>query len=302
MQKVIVTGATSFIGVHLIEKLLAENWEVYGVIRPNSSNLSRLPQHNHLHVVELELSEINQLPQHVTQADCFYHLAWEGARLPHRDDPVMQKKNYDAAVAAMYAAHRLGCRCFVGFGSQAEYGTVNGPVDENYPPLPITEYGKYKLNAYHTLDKLAQKMNIHFVWLRIFSLYGKYDYPGTLIMSCIDKMQKNAPISLTQCSQNWDYLHVEDAAVAIALFAEIPCEDGVYHIASGNSRPLRAYVEEMKETLRSDSLLDFGAVPYGSGGPVNLEPDVNKTKETLGWEPKISFAQGILKIVQNSSN
>jgi nucleoside-diphosphate-sugar epimerase len=243
------------------------------------------------------MEEYDRIPELIDSAECFFHLAWEGARVPYRDDRSMQKNNYDCTLKAYEAAKKLGCRLFLGSGSQAEYGSTTGLVDENYPCNPKTEYGKQKLNSYRELQKRAAKDGVKLIWTRIFSLYGPYDYPGTLVMTSIDKMLKDESIEMTEGTQLWDYLYVSDAAAAMVLLSEKDCESGVYNIASGEYKPLRTYIEEMKEILNSKSDLRFGVIPYGINGPVNLTPNSAKVK-MLGWKPNVSFNEGINSIVR----
>ncbi len=178
MKKVVVTGATSFIGVHIIKEYLKNNCEVIAVVRPNSKNLSRLSKNNLLTVVEMDMENIEQLIKKFNnkKIDVFYHLAWEGVRAPYRDDAILQNENYICAVKAMKTAKGLGCDIFIGSGSQAEYGKCIGKIDENYPAAPVTEYGKAKLKTYEKLKILAKENNIKFIWARVFSVYGIYDY------------------------------------------------------------------------------------------------------------------------------
>lgn len=297
MKKIVVTGATGFIGVHLIEQWIEKGAEVYAVIRPHSKNESRILQNDHIHIIELQMEEYDNLPRLIESADCFYHLAWEGARGPFRDDAEMQKKNYDCAVCAYEIAKQLGCKFFLGSGSQAEYGSTKGIVDENYPCNPTTEYGKQKLNASNELIGRAVQDDMKLIWTRIFSIYGPYDFPGTLVMTSIDKMMRGKTIEMTEATQLWDYLYVSDAAVAMVLLAEKECDSGIYNIASGDYKPLRTFVEAMKDILKSKSDLQFGVIPYGAHGPVNLTPDSSKIK-ALGWSPTISFDEGIRRIVR----
>lgn len=303
MKSVVLTGATSFIGVHLIQELLKKNYKIYAIVRPNSANLNRLPENDHIHVVELDMTQYDALPQYIEKADCFYHLAWEGARVPHRDNAQLQRKNYECAVMAMRAARRLSCRTFLGTGSQAEYGKMTGPVDESYPCAPVTEYGKEKLHAYESLQQMAKESGIKFIWARIFSLYGKYDYNRTLIMSCMERMKRNEPIPLTACTQLWDYLHVEDAARLLVLLAEHEKAEGIFNIASGNVRPLKSFVLEMKKVLNSSSELRFGAIPYATGGMVDLIPVIQKLKSIVRIaENYWDFQQGIYKLADTERN
>lgn len=297
MNRIVVTGATSFIGVHLIKEWMKQDCEIFAVVRPNSNNIDRVPIDAKIHILEMDMSEYDRITSCIAEADVFYHLAWEGARAPYRDDVEMQKKNYKCAVVAMEVANSLGCKLFLGSGSQAEYGVAKGTVDESYPCNPNTEYGRQKLNACIALAEKAEKYGMRFVWTRIFSIYGQYDYAGTLIMSSIDKMKNNEPVEMTECTQLWDYLHVQDAARAMIMFVENECPNGVYNIASGNYRPLKEFVKDIQKVLGSQSRLEFGAVPYGKNGPVNLEPNIEKIKKYLKWEPRIEFVEGLRRLV-----
>ena len=300
MKNVVVTGATSFIGVHIIKEYLKNNCAVIAVVRPNSKNLDRLPKSNLLTVVEIGMEKIERLIEkiEIKKIDIFYHLAWDGVRVPYRDDAILQNENYMCAINALKVAKLLGCDTFIGAGSQAEYGKCIGKINENYPAKPVTEYGKAKLKAYEVLKKMAKENNIKFIWTRIFSVYGIYDYQGTLVMSALDKMKRNESIALTQCVQSWDFIYVEDLARAMYLLANTSCMDGIYNIASGKSRQLKDFVIDMKDICKSKSELQFGAIPYNSEGVISFEPVVDKLKQNLGWSCEVTFEEGIKKILE----
>lgn len=300
MKNVLITGATSFVGVHLINECLKNDCQVIAVVRPNSKNLTRLSQSSQVKVIELDMENIEDVVDKVgdEKIDTFYHLAWEGTRVPYRDDPELQNKNYECAIKAMNTAKKLGCTSFIGTGSQAEYGICTGKIDENYAANPHTEYGKFKLQAFETLKVMAEECSMKFIWIRIFSAYGIHDYEGTLIMSTLDKLIRNENIPLTECIQNWDYINVEDVVSILYLFACKDCISGAYNVASGESRQLKEFVLEMKEICNSKSELQFGAIPYNSEGIRNLEPVVDKLRQNLGYSCKVTFKDGIKKILE----
>lgn len=294
VKKIVITGATSFIGIHLIEEWLrTADCKIFAVIRPSSQKRKRIPVDNRVHVIECAMDNYDKLINQIESADVFCHLAWEGARLPYRDDIVMQRNNYECTLKAMEISEKIGCKVFLGTGSQAEYGTTSGLVNEKYPCNPNTAYGREKLHACMDLKKMSDKSGIRFIWTRIFSIYGKYDYPKSLLMTALKKMQKNETIEMTAGTQLWDYLNVRDAAFAMILLAESECASGIYNLASGQYRPLRDFILELKEILQSKSIIKFGAIPYGTGGPINLTPDVSKIKNEIDWTPQISFEKGI---------
>lgn len=92
MKKIVITGATSFIGVHLIKEWIKSNCEIYAIVRPNSSNIGRIIKDNKIHIIEADMNDYARFVNEIPKADFFYHLAWEGARRPYRDDVKIQKK------------------------------------------------------------------------------------------------------------------------------------------------------------------------------------------------------------------
>lgn len=300
MKYAVVTGATSFIGVHLIRELQRNHYHVYAIVRPNSQNMKRLVPSALITILEKQMKDYDSLSDIINHPiDMFYHLSWDGARMPQRDDAEMQQANLQCAVKAMEAANKLRCKVFVGSGSQAEYGKCSGKIDENHPTVPNTEYGKAKLKACETLGEMAKSNGIRFVWTRIFSVYGIYDYSKTLVMSALDKMLLNETALLTACQQTWDFVHVQDVVGAMYLLGVNNHCMGVYNIASGETKVLRRFVEQMKSIANSHSDLDFGAVPYGREGAVSFEPIIDKLVKDTRWRPMISFDQGILEILKS---
>jgi len=302
MNHIIVTGATSFIGLHLVKVLLTDpNNHVFAIVRPNSLHRNKLKEdehdHEHLTILELSLEDLEKLPALICDpVEVFYYLAWEGTRAPARDDPFLQARNYQLALKTLKIAAELGCRRFVGVGSQAEYGKCLGRITEAYPAAPVTEYGKAKLRTCEAGSKLATSLGVNFVWARIFSVYGQGDFAGTLVMSGLSKMLNHENLPLTQCTQSWDYLHVSDVANALVLLSSAPA--GIYNVASGVSRPLNEYVFEMIRLTHSKSLLEFGAIPYNSVGAVSFQPVVDQLKAAVGWTPRVSFEEGIVEIIK----
>lgn len=302
MKKIVITGATSFIGVHLIEELSRQgNYDIYAIIRPHSANKYRLDSISGINVMECSLADMDKLSDKLPeQIDVFYHLAWEGARRPHRDDAVLQKNNYNAAIKAFTLATAKKCQVFVGAGSQAEYGKTVGAITEDYPTNPITEYGKYKLKAYQDISSLGNESGVAVKWPRIFSAYGRYDYAGTLLMSAIEKFQRNEPLDMTEGVQNWNYLYVQDIAKMLILIGTEMCEDGVYNFASLDNRSLHDYIVELKSILKTDSKVNFGAVPYGDEGVVSFEPVIDKLKRNFPYLEFTPYNIGIREMLEKN--
>ncbi len=296
-MKIVVTGATSFIGKAFVDVALEKGWEIVAVVRRNSPKAKAFEGVDNVSVAELNMDEYGKIAEAAGSFDCLAHFAWDGTRGAQRMDKELQQKNYENSVALIKAAIDSGCKRILTAGSQAEYGPQNGVITEQTECKPNTEYGVYKYKLFVTASELCEKAGVSYKEPRFFSLYGPGDFEKTLIMSMIDNMRNNRRCELTECVQMWDFLYVKDAVRAVAALCELDCEDGAYNLGSGDVRELKAYVEELYSLLNSSSELVYGAVPYPETGMVSITPSVRKTQTLLNWKAEYSFADGIGEII-----
>lgn len=295
-MRVVVTGATSFIGKKFVLSAVKIGWDVVAVVRRNSSKLSELKTISRLNIVELNMNEYAQIGEMTGKCDCFVHFAWNGTRGQERNDQILQEANYENSIEAIRSMIGAGCKRIITAGSQAEYGYCGGVITEETECHPNTQYGIYKLKVFDTVKKFCEDNNVSYKEPRFFSLYGPGDYDKTLIMSLISTMKKNEPCDLTECVQMWDFLYIDDAIDAVIKLCEQECPDGAYNLGSGDVRMLKQYVEEMKEILYSSSQLNYGTISYPETGMVSIFPSVEKIKREISWQPKVSFREGIERI------
>ena len=285
-----ITGATSFLGVELTQALLSQGHQVIAVCREGSHGLANLPAN--VQIVYAQIQEYGQLPSKIGHADVFIHLAWEGTGHGGREDVKVHNRNVIYTKEAMQAAAQTGCQLFVFAGSQAEYGVTNEPQQEGMACAPFSEYGKAKLRVWEECGKMAKELGMKYIHLRIFSLFGENDHPWTLVMSCVDKMLRNEPIDLSPCTQNWNFLYSQDAVAQIAQLCayamrKADFQQEIYQIASNDTRPLREFVERIRELTHSQSVLHYGAVQPTH--LVSLHPNMTKLDTAIG-EPITRFA------------
>lgn len=297
MRRAIITGATSFIGRHLISELLNGDWEIYAVVR-RRAKISLLPSSPLIHNIELNMDEYNYLSKEINQnCDVLVSLAWDGTRGTARDNYDLQKKNYENSMSLLTEALELGCCRVLTAGSQAEYGPMKGKTDERMVCNPNTEYGKWKLEFYHECLELCKRQGISLKEPRFFSLYGEDDFSGTMLLSIIDDMLANRICKLTECVQLWNFLHIEDACRGIIRLMEMDCADGAYNFGTMDTRELKDFIMEMYQLTGSKSELVFGAIPYPASGIVNIYPDIKKMITETSWYPQISFTEGVQRII-----
>ncbi len=295
----VVTGPTGAIGQALCRTLLSRSVRVYAVCRPDSPRAKTLPKSENLTIVPRCMEELTRLPEQIPEkTDAFFHLAWAKTTGAGRNDMPAQINNIRYTVDAVRAAAALGCRVFVGAGSQAEYGRVNGPLRPDTPCFPENGYGMAKLCAGQMSRTECALLGLDHIWMRILSVYGPFDGENSMISTVIRSLLAGKKPSLTAGEQLWDYLYSEDAAEALCLAAEKGRSGAVYPLGSGKARPLLDYVEELRDVIDPTLPLGFGEIPYGEKQVMHLEADISALCEDTGFMPETSFAEGIQKTIQ----
>lgn len=296
-MRVIITGATSMIGVALIKQCLQRGHSVLALVRTNTRRINRLPVSHNLCVEYADLDGFEQVQGDGKPYDVCYHMAWGSTEKSVRDDPIAQEKNIRATLDAVQMAHRLGCRKFVGAGSQAEYGPVEGIISADTPPNPVSAYGMAKLSACLLSRKLCEQYGMQHIWGRIFSVYGCNDNEGTMLNYAIDQFLMEKPAQFSAATQMWNYLHESDAGAMFFLLGKQPVEPGIYCVANPESEVLRTYIEILKDEFGPEAQCAF-ALPGADYRTFGLNVDMNKTVKAIGYTPQVSFREGIRNMIQ----
>lgn len=287
-MRAIVTGATGFIGTALCRELMENNYEVTAVIRPDTKRKDKVPLG--VNIVELSLDKINELEGNY---DLFYHLAWNGSSGNDRNDFDMQYSNIKYTADAVRTAKKLGCKKFIGAGSQAEYGVVHEEAKEDETICkPFMMYGAAKLAAYHMGKIVAEQEEISFVWPRIYSVYGPGENEGTLISYLVKTLREGNIPELSPCENMWNFMYIDDCVRALRLLGENENTEGIYNVASSDTRLLKEFVIEAKNTINKNICVNFGAKKVNEKTTFWLEPNCTKIND-LGYEDKIDFYDGI---------
>lgn len=272
-MNVVITGATGVIGRSLIDNLLKKGIYVSAIIRENST--AQLPQNNNLEIIRCDLQNICKLNLN-KKYDVFYHLAWDGTTGETRDDLYLQNLNIKYTLDAVELAKRLECHTFIGAGSQAEYGRVDGVISTTTPTFPENGYGIAKLSAGYMSRILSNKYGIRHIWTRIFSVYGPYNNENTLIIKSIKEMIENGESpKYTKGEQKWDYIYSKDVAEALYLIAKKGKENSIYCIAQGKTRPLYEYINIIRDKIDKKINLKLGAIDYSKNQVMNLQADIS---------------------------
>lgn len=299
MKRVIVTGATGMIGAGMIGQMLQDEIEVTAVIRPGSAKRRNLAAHPLLEVVECDIDNLLYLKDILAKTyDVFYHFAWNGPYGAGRDDLYLQTQNIKDALDAVEVAHHLHCHAYVGAGSQAEFGHVQGKISDMLLKNPVTGYGIAKLTACNMSRLWCEKYGIRHSWGRIVSTYGPKDNSYTMVMSSIIGMLKGEHLSFTKGEQIWDYLYGGDCSRAFYLIGKYGKHGKAYTIGSGQPRMLKEFMEDIRDVINPELEIGIGEREYYPNQVMHLEADIRELTADTGFQPQVSFKDGIRETVR----
>ena len=293
IQSVVVTGPTGAIGTALCGLLADNGIRVYAVVRPDSRRAEHLRGNPGVTLAECDAAQLCRLPELIPSADAFFHLAWAKTTGQGRNDMGAQIRNIQYTIDAVHAAHALGCKVFVGAGSQAEYGRVNHALTRDTPCFPENGYGMAKLCAGQMSRVECEKLGIDHIWPRILSVYGPFDGETAMIPQVIRKLLSGEKPALTAGEQIWDYLYAGDAAEALYRLALMGKAGRIYPLGSGRARPLREYLDILRDSIDPSLPLGFGEIAYSPKQVMYLEADIGPLREDIGFEAQTDFAVGI---------
>lgn len=298
MKHVIVTGATGMVGATMIEQMLEDGIKVTGIVRPASSKMKNLTPHENLKIVECDIDNLLSLKEVLSHDyDTFFHFAWNGTYGASREDIRLQTQNVVDTLDAIELAHTLGCQAFVGAGSQAEFGPVEGTISDAIAKNPVTGYGIAKLDACRMGKILCEQYEIRHSWGRIVSTYGPRDNSYTMVMSSIINMLDGKRMQFTKGEQTWDYLYGGDCSRAFYLIGKYGKHGKAYTIGSGHTRQLKDYITAIRDTVNPSLEIGIGELDYYPNQVMHLCADIIELKEDTGFEPQVSFEEGIQRTI-----
>ena len=299
MRSAVISGATGAIGTALTKKLVNEGVKVLILCRKDSKRTQNIIESPLVKVKYCALDELSSLTNDTGEEyDVFYHFAWMGAAGPGRHDMYLQNENVKFALDAVEAAKRFGCKTFIGAGSQAEYGRVEGLLRPDTPTFPEMGYGYAKLCAGQMTRDYAHQLGLQHVWTRILSVYGPNDGAQSMVMSTINKLRNGETPQFTKGEQMWDYLYSGDAANAFYLLGDRGINGKTYVIGSGKARPLAEYIEIIRDEVNPDAKIELGAIPYAPKQVMHLQADISELRKDTGFKPMVGFEDGIKEILR----
>lgn len=294
MRRVLVTGASGFVGRPALGALAARGFDVHAVARgaPDDATPGIT-----WHAADLLDAARRRSVVDAVGASHLLHLAWyaePGAFWSARENAA-----WVAATVALVDEFALaGGRRATLAGTCAEYDwTAPGPLAEDAPLAPATYYGTCKDATRRVVEGLAAAAGLSLAWGRIFFVFGPGEDARRLVAGVARALVAGERAATSAGAQRRDFLHVDDVAGAFAALLDSPVE-GAVNIASGEAASVRAVAEALAQAAGRPDLLDVGAVPRRAGEPEEIVADVSRLRDEVGFRPRRSLRDGLADTVR----
>lgn len=279
-MKVLVTGATGFIGNYVIKELLKCSHNIIATSR----NLDKARSYEWFSQVKYISCDLNvgqkNFFQFFQQPELLIHLAWEG--LPNYKDLFHLEDNLFCNYRFFKNMIEHGLKSLVVTGTCFEYGMQSGALSEDMETKPDNPYGLAKDTLRKFLGQLQKKIDFEFKWTRLFYMYGKGQDPSS-ILSQLDKALENGETSFNMSGgeQLRDYLPVEKVAEYIVKIAIQNKVRGIINCCSGIPISIRKLVENYLKKKQKSIHLNLGYYPYPDYEPMAFWGDSAKLNNIL---------------------
>jgi nucleoside-diphosphate-sugar epimerase len=292
LNRVVVTGATGFLGSHIAELLTEEGYEVYGTKRC-SSNLSLCSSFSHkINWIDAD-KENWMFSLEEISPNIIIHSMWIGVDAANRNDKNQQLQNCILTEKLLGLSNKLKISKFIGLGSQAEYGKFFGKITEESPLLPESAYGVAKNMCANMTRIFCEENNIKWFWLRLFPLFGERESEKWLIPSIIKAILTQNAMDFTLGEQKYAYLYVKDFAKAVLEVVKTNACSGIYNVSSSNPLPLKKIITDIRDKINPSFQLNFGKLPYRQGQSMHIEGNVSKFEKWIAKIPSSNFDENL---------
>jgi nucleoside-diphosphate-sugar epimerase len=277
-MKILLTGATGFIGKHFVFQALRQGHEITVITRDKSIVLEN-DWGNQVAIIEadIERSEITW-PDSIAKHDALVHLAWSG--LSNYQDSVHLERVLPVHKRFLLTMIETGIKHILITGTCLEYGKQEGQLEESMPIFPDNPYAQAKNQLRQWLESMQKQFSFSLQWCRLFYMYGSGQNPKSLLSQLERAIENGEPVfNMSGGQQLRDYLPVETVAQYLLKVLEQKDCSGIVNICSGEPITVLTLVKQFINARQSEIELNLGYYPYPDYEAMAFWGDPDKLKQ-----------------------
>ncbi len=289
-ERVLVVGANGFIGSNLVSELISNDIPVTALVKINTNTipLKKIGCYNIISSNNFnDTSVIRQLA--VSSPKYVVNCSWEKSS----NDKIKSLENTRNLIDLLQLTKNINSIGFVNLGSYEEYGKIEGTIDENIIPKPITNFGKLKYGHCLNLRQIARDLNINFCHLRLGEVYSSKSNGQFLFSNLIKIIASEAKPVITDIQNKIDFIEVSDVSRGIIKLIESNA-NGVFNIGTGNSYPNKDLINMVIKQIKPSCKPKFTE----GKDLINFSLNISKIYKQTGWKPSINIWDGISMLIQ----
>lgn len=297
VNRVLITGATGFIGSHLTQRVMPEGFEV-GILKRKNSNTGRIKNMlDNLVTYDVDLRDTQEVSKAVShfRPDVIFHLAtYYAAEHTPQEVSLMVDTNVLGTINLLEASKESMVKMFVNTSSCFVYKESENKLRENADLNPLNLYALTKIQAEQACSFYAEKQGLKTITFRLFPPYGPADHQRRLIPYVIKSLFDGVMLKMTTGKQRWDFVFVDDIIEAyfkLLNIPNLPAKHEIFNIGTENAVSVREVVSRTKEIIGAESEPDWGAIPHRKNEVWFTCADISKTETFLSWQPKIQILE-----------
>ncbi len=301
-NKILITGATGFIGSHLTRRLIQAGFAV-GIIKRENSNTWRIKDLvDRIAAYDVDLRDTHAISKAVSHfsPDAIIHLAtYYTVEHKPQEISLMIDTNVLGTVNLLESAKESMVELFVNTSSCFVYRESKAKLKENADLNPLNLYALTKIQAEQAFNFYAEKYGLRAVTFRLFPPYGPADHERRLIPYVIKSLSEGRELKLTSGGQRWDFVYVEEiveAYLKLLSVSKLLQKHEIFNIGTGNAVSVREVVSRIKGITDSKLEPEWGAIPHRKNEVWFTCADISKARHFLSWQPKIQILEEGLEL------
>lgn len=282
-MKILITGATGFIGNHLVKELLKDTKNEIIATSRDIEKAKKYEWFSRVKYISYDLNSQEELNlfEYFDKPDKVIHLAWDG--LPNYNDLIHIEKNLFKNYNFIKNIISNGLKDITITGTCFEYGLINGCLNEELKTNPSNSYGIAKDSLRKFIEELKKQYDFNYKWIRLFYIYGEGQGEKSLI-ALLDKAIQNGEkeFNMSGGEQLRDYLNIKDVVKNILLIAnQTLYSNQIINCCSGKPISIRQIVENHLDKKNYSMKLNLGYYPYPTYEPMAFWGDNRKLQKVF---------------------